>query len=138
MGYSAPASRYLETEVLSRPKEWLVPLLYEHCVASLRRAGVRMEAGDIGGSTIEVQRAVAIISELLGSLDHAQGGRIAADLDGIYRFMLTELLDIQRKRDRRRLGRVTAMVERLLEAWQQAAEQVAPRNAARPALSVAR
>ena len=28
----------LENEILTRPREWLVPLLYEHLLSSLRRA----------------------------------------------------------------------------------------------------
>ena len=32
---------YLEADILSRPKEWLIPLLYEHLLSSLRRAAVR-------------------------------------------------------------------------------------------------
>ncbi len=138
MGYTAPATRYLENDVLTRPQEWLVPLLYEHCVASLRRASVRLDGGDVGAMTQENQRAVAIIAELLSTLDMERGGKIAVDLDSIYRFLLTELLDIQRRRDKRRLSRVITLLEGLQQAWQQAAEQVSPRGAARPSLSIAR
>jgi flagellar protein FliS len=137
VAYVPKINRYLENEILSRPREWLVPLLYEHAVASLRRASVRLEGGDVGAMVTEGQRAVAIIGELLSTLDMEKGGAVAVQLDSLYRFLLTELMDIQWKKDRRRLLRVVAVLEDLQQAWVAAAEQVAPRGGARPSIAVA-
>jgi flagellar secretion chaperone FliS len=131
MSYASQSSRYLENEILSRPKEWLVPLLFEHLMSSLTRAGVQIETGDIEGKAKSLEKASAILFELLGSLDHEQGGEIARNLASLYSFLAGEILKVGVTLDLKLLQRVLGMVTELHEAWVQAAEQVAPR--ARPA-----
>jgi flagellar protein FliS len=126
------SSRYLENDVMSRSREWLVPLLYEHLVGSLRRLQVHFDQNDFVGMARDGQKATRILTELLATLDEVNGGKIAADLGALYSFYLSELLPVVRRRDRNALVRITKQFEGLHEAWVKAAEQVAPRGA-RPA-----
>lgn len=132
-GYGGKQTAYLEAEVMSRPKEWLVPLLYEHLVSNLRRAAVQMEVNDVVGRTESLDRASAIVLELAASLDREAGGQLAQQLSALYAYFLTEILQIGLTRNSARLEKLTALVAELGEAWAQAAEQVAPRAAARSA-----
>ncbi|MDX2182930.1 MAG: flagellar export chaperone FliS [Gemmatimonadaceae bacterium] len=129
MAYAASASKYLEAEVLGRSKEWLVPLLYEHAIASLRRLAIRFDSQDIAAIAKEQDKVARIIGELLMTLDHEKGGRIASDLASIYSFVLTELHGLVRKRNKGQVERMARMLESLHDAWVQAAEEVAPRRA---------
>lgn len=127
MSYGSNSARYLENEVMSRPREWLVPLLYEHVVTNLRRAQVHIETGDLEGKANALSRASAILLELAGTLDMEHGGDIAARLASLYTFYLAEIQGIGRSLDTVRLDKLIGMIAELHEAWVQAAEQVAPR-----------
>ncbi|HET8656080.1 MAG TPA: flagellar export chaperone FliS [Longimicrobiaceae bacterium] len=133
MSYASSAGKYLETDIMSRPREWLVPLLYEHLLARLQRASVQIEAGDIEGKAESLSKASEIVLELAGSIDHERGGEIARNLSALYAYFASEILTIGRTLDRQRLGQLTAMAGELHEAWVQAAEQVAPRGRPRAA-----
>lgn len=130
MSYAATHARYLEAEVMSRPREWLVPLLYEHLLINLHRARVQIEAGQIEAKAASLEKASAIVLELACSLDHEKGGELAGRLSALYSFFVGEILDIGRTLDLERLGRLVGVVSELHEGWVQAAEQMAPRGAA--------
>ncbi len=122
------ASAYLEAKVMSSSREELVPLLYEHLCANLRRAAAQIEAGDIEGKAASLDRASGIVFELLASLDFEAGGDLASRLAALYSFFATEISNAGRTLDRERLDRVTSMVASLHEAWQQAAAQATGRD----------
>lgn len=128
MSYGSNSARYLENEVMSRPREWLVPLLYEHIVSNLRRAQVHIESGDIEGKARSLSKANEILLELAGTLDMDRGGEIASRLSSLYSFYVAEIQGIGRSLDAVRLERLIAMIAELHDAWVQAAEQVAPRG----------
>ncbi|MBW3630161.1 MAG: flagellar export chaperone FliS [Gemmatimonadetes bacterium] len=141
MTYSSQTSGYLANDIMSRRPEWLVPLLYEHLLVSLQRAGVQITARDFEGKAKSLDRASAIIAELLGSLDHEKGGEIAAQLSSLYAFFTVEILNIGRTLDQDALGRLVELISELHGAWVAAAEQVAPRAsvaaAPRPVMQLA-
>jgi flagellar secretion chaperone FliS len=128
MSYGSSSSRYLEAEVLSRPKEWLVPLMYEHLLSNLRRADLQIASGDYEGKSVSLEKAQSIVLELIGSLDFARGGEIASRLSALYAYFATEIMTVGRSLDRAQLGRLIEMIEGLHDAWTQAAEAVAPRS----------
>lgn len=128
MSYIAHTARYLENDVLTRSPEWLVPLLYEHLLMSLRRARIQIEANDVGGRTASLDRASAILGELLASLDREKGGELAGRLASLYAYFAVELLNVGRSNGLGSLPKVIDMVEELHIAWTQAAERVAPRT----------
>lgn len=117
MGYSAYTSKYLENEVVSRPKEWLVPLLYEHLLAHLRRAHVQIQQRDIEGKGTSLEKASAIVIELMGALDRDKGGELAQRLAALYAYFGSEILSIGRTLDTGRLDKVIGMVGSLHESW---------------------
>lgn len=116
-GYNANAARYQELEVMSAKPGQLVVLVYDHLLASLRRAELAMEGGDIEQRTMQLAKVRDAIGELLVTLDHEKGGEIAGQLASLYSFFLTELVDVNRRQDRARLGRITAMVRELRDAF---------------------
>lgn len=130
MSYAAMTSRYLDNDVLSRSPEWLVPLMFEHLLTSLRRAVVQIEAGDQQGREKSLEKAIAIVSELLATLDRENGGDIANGLSGLYSYFALEIMNVGRSGGVGSLPRLIPLIEELHEAWVQAAEEVAPRAAA--------
>jgi flagellar secretion chaperone FliS len=133
MAYGSPNTQYLEADVMSRPREWLVPLLYEHLLSSLRRAGVQIEVGDLGGKSASIEKASSIVMELIATLDRERGGELASQLAALYGFFAGEILTVSRTLELERLERLIALIEELHGSWVQAAEAVAPRG--RPTLA---
>ena len=128
MSYTAQTARYLEAEVMSRPKEWLVPLLYEHLLAGLHRASVQIQSGDIEGKSASLEKANTILLELASAIDHDRGGELARNLSSLYSFFVNELLTVGRTLDTRRLARLITIISDLHDGWVQAAEAVSPRT----------
>ena len=122
------SSAYRDNEVLSAPRERLIPLLYQGLLKNLRRAGMQMGAGDLEGKSESLQKASAIVYELLGSLDFDAGGEIASRLAALYAFFLREIMEAGRSLDRKRLDALGEMIGSLHDAWDQAAQQVAERR----------
>jgi flagellar protein FliS len=117
MGYSAYTSKYLENDVVSRPKEWLVPLLYEHLLAHLRRAQVQIQQRDFEGKGVSLDKASAIIVELMSTLDRDKGGELAQRLMALYSYFGAEIVNIGRTLDQAALSKMIDMIASLHESW---------------------
>jgi len=126
MSYGKYTSKYLENEVLSRPKEWLIPLLYEHLLAHLRRAQVQIQARDFEGKGASLEKASDIVIELLATLDLEQGGELAQRLAALYTYFAGEILAVGRTLDQKPLIKMIEMISGLHESWIGAARTLVP------------
>ena len=122
--YRPNASNYRDNEILSTPREQLVPLLYRHLVIRLRTAGEQIRDGDIAGKAESLSRATDIVYELLGSLDHDAGGELAERLSALYAYFLSEFREVGRSMDAARLETTLELIDSLHEAWARAADEV--------------
>ncbi len=129
MGYSAYTSKYLENDVVSRPKEWLVPLLYEHLLAHLRRAQVQIQQRDFEGKGVSLEKASAIVIELMSTLDHEKGGELAQRLSALYAYFGSEIMNVSRTLDQGVLTKMIEMIASLHESWVIAAKTQWPASA---------
>lgn len=127
---NTPAPDALEQDVLSRPREWLVPLLYEHLVDSLRQASRQMAANNVEGKAASLERASAIVFELHATLDFEHGGELAPRLAALYAYFAGEITAVGRSLDREQLARLVAMLSDLHDGWTRAAERARPRASA--------
>src|SRR5579884_1631324 len=93
MSYSHAANQYREREVRTASPGQLVVLVYDHVLASLARARLAHQAGNIERCIEAVSGARDGLVELLSTLDGEKGGAIASQLRALYSFMLTELAD---------------------------------------------
>ncbi len=110
------ATAYREREVMTASPARLVVLVYDHVLANLNRAKV---ARDVKRTDVQLEaigKAREGLAELLVTLDLEKGGAIAKQLQSLYTFMLTELVDAA-KMDAKRFDRIIAMVNDLREAF---------------------
>lgn len=124
MSYDRTANTYKESSILGSSREQLVPLLYQHLLVNLRRASKQMAARDIEGKAASVEKATAILYELLGSLDFDVGEELASRLASLYSYFLKELADASRTLDVERLDPIIEMISSLHESWVEAARRV--------------
>lgn len=124
MSYASQAASYRDLEVLSASPERLVVLLVEQLVVQMERARIGMEREDLMLQVAGLQKARAILGELLATLDFEQGGEIANNLADLYQFLLVELLDVDRGPNVVLMRRLVGIAEQLRDGFAGAAEQV--------------
>jgi flagellar protein FliS len=100
------AARYAEAQVTVVDRERLLLLVFEGGMKFLRLAHEALAAGDSVHFAEYLARSQAIISELLGTLDHRAGGALAADLSRLYEFMLFHLTEANALRSMRHIDDV--------------------------------
>lgn len=125
MSYSHQALAYREREIQSATPARLVVLLFEHAHAHLLRARHAVKTGDLELRTESVGKAREALMELLTSLDTERGGDIARNLKSVYCFILSELVDVARRRDGAQLERIIRMVSELRGAFETIAADAA-------------
>src|SRR5690606_23973886 len=125
MSYGNAAQAYQANDVMGRPPEQLVVLLYEHLLVNLRRSALQIHRGDIEGKTRSLGRASDIVFELLSALDREKGGELASRLAALYGYFISEISQIGRTLDQERLARLISIVASLHTSWIEAAKQVA-------------
>ena len=83
---------YLENQVMTADPVELVRMLYRAAVDAVRDARRRLAAGEIAERSAAINRALAIVGELSGSLDHHSGGEISRNLHALYAYILQSLM----------------------------------------------
>ena len=84
-------NQYQQNQVMTASQEQILIMLYDGAIKFCRQAIAASEAGNVGEKLGRISKVFAIITEFSNSLNHEIGGDIAADLDGLYHFMLREL-----------------------------------------------
>jgi flagellar protein FliS len=85
--------RYTEAQVASVDRHRLLLLVFEGGLTFLGRARSALDAGDMVRFGEAISKSQAVIAELLGTLDHQQGGDIAKELARLYEFMQHHLTE---------------------------------------------
>jgi flagellar protein FliS len=111
------ARRYHQTQVETADPLELVIMAYDGIISSLKRASGLDQEGDLESRSREIQRALDLINELWAALDMERGGEIAASLASIYRFVTSQILIAEAKRDMEMMLTVARLLEGVKEGW---------------------
>lgn len=114
---TSASQAYKSSAVLTAPPELLVVMLYDGALRFLARASQAMREGRAGAAGHPLRKANAILDELLVTLDHEQGGEVAARLESIYVFCRQTLVKAQLGSDPDKVDQVAGLVRELREAW---------------------
>ena len=119
---NAYTQQYQENQILSASPEKILVMLYDGAIRFTRQAMQGITDGNVTLKLEGISRAMAIISEFANTLDHEIGGEIAANLDGLYSFMISELTQANLKNDIEKLNIVEGLLLELRSAWVEAIE----------------
>jgi flagellar secretion chaperone FliS len=111
------SNQYLATQVRSSSPLELVVLLYDAAVRNAVIAKEAMASKDIPTRKAAVSKLMAIVGELKSTLDMERGGAIAQQLDDIYGWALSRLIDATIKRDAAPIEEVRKVLETLRDGW---------------------
>ena len=97
-------------------------MLFDGAIRFTRQALMALEEGNIRDFFHGVSKSMAIITEFSNSLDHEVGGEIAENLDGLYNFMIRELIQANLHKDIEKLRVVEKLLVDLRHTWGEAIE----------------
>ena len=112
-----PNDYYKETQIRSASPAELVLLLYDGAINFLNQARYHLQTGNIEARVTLINRAVDIISELLGGLNLTEGGEYAARLSQLYTYMIPKLIEANVTRTPEPITEVLGLLTTLRDAW---------------------
>ena len=95
----------------------LIVMLMDGALQRIAQARGSIERGTVSEKARLLHRAVAIIDELRNSLDAAQGGQIAMNLDRLYEYMCGKLMAASVHNDTAALDEVSTLLHEVRVAW---------------------
>lgn len=109
---------YNQDKVLTASPVELVIMLYEETIKQLKMAGFAIEEKDYERANKSLIKVQDIISELIKCLDLRY--EIGQELLKIYDFLLSEIVQINMKKDQTRIAPVVNILTELKTAWVEA------------------
>lgn len=119
---NAYTNQYQQNHIATASPEQILLMLYDGAIRFTRQA---IMAGESGNQVLKLERiskTMAIIVEFSNTLNHDIGGQIAADLDGLYQFMIRELNAARKDDSGERLKTVEGLLVDLRQTWGEAVE----------------
>jgi len=113
------ASEYRKRSVEGASPVGLVVLLYGGMITSLMRAIAAVEAGNIEKRVNELNKVLAMLAELQGTLDFEKGGAVAQQLEVFYTVVRSQILEASIKNSKPLLEELVKHMTAVKEAWQQ-------------------
>ena len=123
----------METGVLAADPHKLIVMLFDGAIQAVNNATLQMQNGKIPEKGKSISHAISIIeSGLRASLNKEVGGDLTTNLDGLYAYMVLQLLKATLQNDPEKLKEVHTLLVDLRDAWskiapvtEQAKERVA-------------
>jgi flagellar protein FliS len=117
--YSQIVQQYTESEVFSAGPVRLVILLYRAAIEATSGARQALGSGDIALRNRLVNKALAIVQELVGSLNHQAGGEVSRNLAELYDYVQRLLLAGHTQQVDPPLSEAESILRDLLTAWEE-------------------
>jgi len=113
------AQEYRQRAVEGASPVGLVVLLYGGAITALMRAMAAVDAGNIEKRVLELNKVLAILAELQGTLDFEKGGAVAEHLEKFYTVVRSNVLEASIKNSKPLLEELVKHFSALKEAWAQ-------------------
>lgn len=117
------SSLYEETSIYTASPTKLVVMLYEGAIRFLTRAASDIRNRDLVSKRKSVNQATAIIQYLRLTLDTDKGQEIARELDRLYAYVLSRIVDGSTKLDASSIEEAIKVLSDLLPAWEEIARK---------------
>jgi len=115
------ANAYYQTQVTSQTPLELVVMLYDGALRFMRMAADAMRQQDLHAKRHAMSRTMAIIQELQSSLNMEAGGEVSQQLDRLYSYVTTRLLEANMHSSVEPIDECIRLLTTLRDAWAQIA-----------------
>lgn len=109
------------TAIMDATSHQLTALLFKAVLDKLAIAEGAISRGDVPLRCDAISKAINIVMELKSTLDLENGGQIAGELDRLYEFSISGLLDANLQDSVEKIRSVRAVMSEVNEAWIQIA-----------------
>lgn len=116
--YSEEFYPHVMVNVSTTPLD-LIILLHDGAIEALQKAVYYINKGDGSQKVEHISRTMAIVEQLLTSLDLRDGGDAAFHLQRVYAYMLKELARANIMDSARMVMHIQDMLKELKKAWRQ-------------------
>ncbi len=110
---------YQEVAVQTSSPTKLVVMLYEGSIRFLRQSIAAIQSKDLDRKRQSIDRAVAVIQHLQGTLDMDRGSDVAAELDRLYTYITSKIVEGSGKLEVAPLEEAIKLLTVLLSGWEQ-------------------
>ena len=111
------AAAYRRIEAESRSPLELVVMLYDGALRFVGEARQAHARRDVLARGHAISRCLAIVAELQSTLNVEQGGAIAEELDRLYTYVNTRLVDVSATQDADALDEVHRLLSTIRDGW---------------------
>lgn len=122
MNNSLAYNTYAQNDIGIESPQKLVEMLYEGILRFNMQAKRAITIEDIEKRTYWINRSIAVLTELLNTLDMAAGGEISLYLQGLYTFQLQTLSQANGENSIEKIDQVNKVIKGLLEAWRESTQ----------------
>lgn len=132
--YNNPYKAYQRTQVTTAKPEKILLMLYEGAIKFCKLSIIKLREKNIAEKGKYISKTLAIISELMNTLDHEVGGQLAADLENLYMFMMDKLIEGNMNNSIEDLEAVERLLTTLFEGWKDVVNNPRPDGIPSPQL----
>jgi len=124
--YSNYQNAYKKASVNTLDQNKLIIMLYDGAIKNASFAVQYMESGEIEKVHDSLIRTKNIVTELLATLNMEQGGEIAKNLNSLYSYMFSQLIEANMEKKSEPVLTVIDLLKELRGAWVQIKEKKKP------------
>jgi flagellar protein FliS len=110
---------YAQNNVGIESPEKLIAMLYEGVLRFNAQAKKSIDDSNVEKRVYWINRSIAIITELISTLDGNQGGDVFEYLNGLYNYERNLLTEASAESNKEKIDEVTNVFKGLLEAWKE-------------------
>jgi len=122
MNNSLAYNTYAQNDIGIESPQKLVEMLYEGILRFNMQAKRAITSENIEKRTYWINRSIAVLTELLNTLDMKAGGEISQYLQGLYTFQLQTLSQANGENSIAKIDQVNKVIKGLLEAWRESTQ----------------
>ena len=123
-GLSAYTQTNIQSIVHEATPHKLIEMLFKGAKDALSQAVGAIERKDFEAKSKKISKATEIILNLRTYLDKEKGGEVADNLNELYTYMATVLIDANRTNDTEKLREVSALLDTVVDGWTSMPEEV--------------
>lgn len=116
-GLSAYKQTNIESIVHEATPHKLIEMLFKGAKDALSQAVGAIERKDFEAKSKKISKAAEIILNLRTYLDKEKGGEVSDNLNELYTYMATVLIDANRTNDIEKLREVSALLDTVAGGW---------------------
>lgn len=116
----APAQQYRQMQVTTSSPEKVLLMLYDGAINFSKMAQDRINRKDIAGKGLYISKALAIVTELMNTLNHDICSNITRELERLYMYIIREFTQANMNNDPKALDNAIKILVNLRQTWTEA------------------